>query len=105
MLLELMKLPYTRELSVNSNGSTPEYIETICREVCESADKPLHLQLSVDGLEERHDDIRKIRKGFKKVLDTCERAARLKESLRNFNYVVAITVMNGTLASRGRFAM
>jgi GT2 family glycosyltransferase/MoaA/NifB/PqqE/SkfB family radical SAM enzyme len=98
MLHELMDLPVTRAINVFSNGSTPEHIEKVCTEVCERSRKPLYLQLSLDGLEARHDEIRKIPKGFRKVLDTCERAARLHTILPHFGFVVAITVMKQNLA-------
>ena len=69
--------------------------------LCQQTTKRLHLQLSLDGDEARHDDIRKIPDGFQKVLDTCARVERLRREQVNFSFVVAITVMKQNLDEFG----
>lgn len=98
LLRECMALPMTRDLTVFSNGSMPRHIDTVCRDVLGATNKPLQLQLSLDGLEERHDEIRKIPKGFQRMLETCDHAARLHREVSRFSFIVAITVMRQNLA-------
>lgn len=89
----LMKSRNVISVRMNSNGAFPDKIESICKEICAKYKKPLTLQLSLDGLEETHDRIRKIPNGFKKVIETCERTKKIKDIYSSFNFVVSITIM------------
>lgn len=91
--LALVALPLTRSLAINSNGSCPQRIETVLGHVCPSQDKPVHLQLSLDGLPTTNDEIRQIPRGFAKVMETCERCLLLARKYANLSLVIGITLM------------
>jgi len=91
--LALLTLPLTKSLALNSNGSCPQKIETLLRHLCHSQDKPVHLQLSLDGLARTNDEIRRIPQGFAKVMETCERCLSLAAKYPNVSFVIGITLM------------
>lgn len=91
--LALLALPLTKSLALNSNGSCPQKIEMLLKDVCHSQDKPVHLQLSLDGLATTNDQIRQIPQGFAKVMETCERCLLLETKYPNLSFVIGITLM------------
>ena len=95
---KLMRLKFIRSISINSNGSFPDKIESICREICQIHKKPLCLNLSLDGLSKTHNSIRKIPDGFNKVLDTYERAKRIGSLHPQFGFGILITIMRQNIA-------
>ena len=93
ILDKLMKSPKVASIKIPSNGFLPDRIESICSEISNKYNKSLGLQLSIDGLGKTHDNIRKVTGGFNKVIETCERAKKMKIKYPNFSFIVAITVM------------
>ncbi len=96
--IALLALPLTKSLALNSNGSCPEKIETLLRRVCHGQDKPVHLQLSLDGLARTNDEIRRIPRGFAKVMETCGRCLQLAKKYGNLSFVIGITLMKQNAA-------
>lgn len=95
---ELMKVRLIQSITLLSNGSFPDRIESICEEICRIHKKPLCLQLSLDGLAETHDRIRKIPDGFNKMLDTCEQAKRINFRHPHFSFIIHITIMRQNIS-------
>jgi glycosyltransferase involved in cell wall biosynthesis/MoaA/NifB/PqqE/SkfB family radical SAM enzyme len=100
----LMGSPKIASIKLLSNGFLPEKIESICRSVLQNHDKRLNLQLSLDGLSDTHNTVRKMPGGFEKVIDTCERAKRLASEYGNFSWIIAITLMRQNLSETAELA-
>jgi len=95
---ELMDSALTQSIDILSNGSLPEEIESVCKEICLKHKKPLRLQLSLDGLAKTHDTIRKIPDGFNKVIDACERMKKIKQQFPQFSFIVSATIMKQNIS-------
>ena len=72
-------------VNIPSNGLLPSTIESQVRKMLEkSFDTNLTLNLSLDGVGEKHEKIRGVPGNFEKVLDTYERVRNLKEEFPHF---------------------
>jgi len=90
----LLKNPYVRHISICTNGSMPEKVESTLKQILnKNIKKNLHLQVSLDGLKETHDSIRGRTGIFQLALETCERASRLKQNYPRFSFTVHTTIM------------
>jgi len=94
----LMSLRLTQSIDLLSNGLLSAEIESICGTISKKHKKPLRLQLSLDGMPSTHDEIRKVKDGFNKVIDTCERMKRLQQKAENFSFIVSATVMRQNIS-------
>lgn len=72
-------------VNIPSNGLLSSTIESQVRKMLEkSFDTNLTLNLSLDGVGEKHEKIRGVPGNFEKVLDTYERVRKLKEEFPRF---------------------
>lgn len=68
-----------RVVSIPTNSLSPSLIERKTREILEKSHRfDLIINMSLDGIDERHDEIRGVRGNFDRFLDTYSRLERLK---------------------------
>ena len=89
----MLELPKIKKLSICSNGFFSDKIEFLCETIALKYKKSVCVQISLDGLAEVHDSIRKIPGGFDRAIETCRRLKRLKEKYSNITYLVHMTGM------------
>ena len=71
-------------VNVPTNATAPKRIEKRVRKFLEINNKStLIINLSLDGIGDKHDEIRGVKGNFKKLLDTYERLKALKEDFEN----------------------
>jgi MoaA/NifB/PqqE/SkfB family radical SAM enzyme len=80
-------------LTIATNGSLPDIIQSACRRLCRLSPKPLRVQVSLDGLENAHDCIRGLPGSFKKALATLEGLKEVKKENRNLSFLANVTLM------------
>jgi len=94
------KLLKLRKLILNTNGFLPEDIarkvEKVAR-MCVERNIQLGVSVSVDGLGKRHDEIRRVRDGFKKVLKTIKYLEKMKQK-KWLDFGVASLLMENNLS-------
>ena len=91
---------YVRYLGVLTNGSMPRRLGAICESlVARYPNKKLKIQISVDGPERIHDEIRKMRRGYEKAIKSFEQLAEIKKRHKNLKFTAAITLMRENLDS------
>lgn len=96
----MMANRYVRYLGVLTNGSMPKRLATICENVvARYPQKKLKIQISLDGPEEIHDEIRKMHRGYEKAIRSFERLAAIKKKHKNLKFTAAITLMRENLGS------
>ena len=96
----LMTNPYVRYVGVLTNGSMPKHLADICRETVERhPHKKLKVQISLDGPEPVHDEIRKMKGGYEKAIKSFEQLKQVRKAHKNFKYTAAITLMRENLKS------
>lgn len=89
-----------RYLGLLTNGSMPRRLAGICESLlARHPDKKLKIQISLDGPEQIHDEIRKMRRGYEKAMQSFERLAEIRKKHRNLKYTAAITLMRENLDS------
>jgi MoaA/NifB/PqqE/SkfB family radical SAM enzyme/GT2 family glycosyltransferase len=94
----MMANRYVRYLGLLTNGSMPRRLSAICETLlARYPDKKLKIQISLDGTEELHDDIRKMRRGYEKAMKSFEHLAELRKKYRKLKYTAAITLMRENL--------
>ena len=87
-------------LGVLTNGSMPRRLATICETlVAKYPNKKLKIQISLDGPEQTHDEIRKMRRGYEKAIKSFESLAEIKKQYPNLKFTAAITLMRDNLDS------
>ena len=90
-------------LSLMTNGSKPEILETCCRSFMENTSKPLRVQISIDGPKEVHDNRRNVIGLYDQALNTALRCKAMSEQYSHFSYVVCCTVGSDTIHSIEEF--
>jgi len=84
-----------RNFGLATNGYYIEKTVTACRTILETLPiDTFTVQISLDGMQEVHDEIRVIRHGFDKAVDTIKQLAELSKEYSNFSVRVSITIQN-----------
>lgn len=70
-----------RVVNIATNGSLPRHIERSLSEILNSVKKPVYIsvEVSLDGKEPVHNEIRGVKGAYQKSLETFQRLRRLKE--------------------------
>jgi MoaA/NifB/PqqE/SkfB family radical SAM enzyme len=87
--------PASRDMQINTNGFYTDRTVEYCRDITSWNRKRVSIQISLDGLEKTHDEIRGIPGSFQKAMATAEKLssmARLEEP--GFFTPVFLMVMN-----------
>ncbi|MFZ5366481.1 MAG: radical SAM protein [Patescibacteria group bacterium] len=79
-------------VNLPTNGLMPERIEKETRKILRETDLSISLNLSLDGLEKTHDEIRGVKGNFEKVLQTYRRLAQVKKENPRLSLKVATVV-------------
>lgn len=83
----------TQYISISSNGLLTEQIHETCRRILKQSGLiTLDVQISLDGLETIHDDIRRVPHAFNKAIDTIGWLRRLQQSNSKLKTNVALTI-------------
>jgi len=83
MISALENIDKLRVINVATNGSSPKRIEKSLSEVLHSVKKPVYIsvEVSLDGKEFVHNEIRGVRDAYQRSLETFRRLRRLKEEV------------------------
>ena len=79
------------KLSIPTHGML-EIIPTIDRMLEKQKDVHLNVSISLDGLQERHDETRKIRNGFDRACENLRSLVEREKSVEKFNISVSISL-------------
>ena len=94
----------TREIGIATNGTlqkaTIETIRSILEADCLSS---LSVQISLDGLEKTHDDIRGVKGSYKKAISTIKELKKLEGKYPGFRLKTALTVQKRNLSELKEF--
>lgn len=95
----------TRKINIVTNGFFTQKIKETAEEILEKCPVDLNIQVSLDGLQKTHDEIRKI-SVFRPAVRTIETLVDLSVKFKNFQVTVQTTVtkqnLNG-LVDLGKF--
>jgi MoaA/NifB/PqqE/SkfB family radical SAM enzyme len=82
-----------RNVGIPTNGSTTARTVSIVKELCESCpDLDLHIDVSLDGVGELHDEIRVFPGLFKRSIETYKALRDVEKHYKNFSVQVETTV-------------
>ena len=82
-----------RNVGIPTNGSTTARTVSIVKELCESCpDLDLHIDVSLDGVGELHDEIRVFPGLFKRSIETYKALRDIEKHYKNFSVQVETTV-------------
>lgn len=83
----------TRNIGIASNGLLSECIYETCQWILKNCNlERLNIQISLDGLGETHDQIRKVPGAFSRAMETIKRLTELREKHGNFSINTAFAV-------------
>ena len=83
----------TKRISLPTNGHVPDLVHRKTKEILSKiGDTLLEVQLSIDGLQEAHNEMRAVNDSFQKLMETYEIFKELKKDAKNLKLNVAITV-------------
>ena len=82
-----------RNVGIPTNGSTTARTVSIVKDLCESCpDLDLHIDVSLDGVGELHDEIRVFPGLFKRSIETYKALREIEKHYKNFSVQVETTV-------------
>lgn len=85
----------TRMVGIPTNAYLPGAVEASTRRILSTCpDLALNINLSIDGIDAKHDAVRGVERQFPKIIDTYERLDRLREDFPNL-MVNAQSVISG----------
>jgi MoaA/NifB/PqqE/SkfB family radical SAM enzyme len=91
----LRRLPRVRKVGINTTGLTPQraipQFEQIVR-TCGEKDVLLSIRVSLDGVGETHNQVRQVKRGFDKAVQTIEAMAKLSRENPHFQFGLAATI-------------
>jgi len=88
--------PELRFLHITTNGGFPDRAAAVAEAIAAKAPGALHIQVSLDALDTRHDDTRGVSGALANALETLEKLSALRRGL-DFHFGINQTVMPGTL--------
>jgi len=84
---------HTRTIGIASNGILPERIRDTCEWVLKHCElEKFNVQISLDGLEKTHDEIRKVPHAFAKAMETIKLLSELRREHNNFLVNTALAI-------------
>lgn len=95
----LDKLPRLRKLGMNTTGLTPHRAIPMLGKIVEMANERgviFSVRVSIDGIGEVHDGVRRVRRGFEKALETI-RAMQELQRHRRFNFGISTAIFSKNL--------
>ena len=96
----LRRLPRVRKLGINTTGLTPHRaIPMLDRIVRRSADRDVlvSIRVSLDGIGDVHDQVRRVKRGFDKALQTIEAMQALAAEVPQFQFGLAATIFTSNM--------
>jgi MoaA/NifB/PqqE/SkfB family radical SAM enzyme len=94
------RLPRLRKIGINTTGLTPHRaIPMLTRIVkfCAAHDLPISIRVSLDGIGDIHNQVRNVKRGFDKALQTVEAMQALAAEHPNFQFGIAATIFQTNL--------
>src|SRR5690606_31323108 len=93
------KLPRLRKLTLNTTGLTPHRgipMLTKIVELCNEAGVIFSTRVSIDGVGAVHNDVRRVKRGFDKAMQTINAMKELQKT-RSFNFGISTTIFSMNL--------
>src|SRR4029434_10719104 len=88
-------LPRLRKIGINTTGLTPHRAIPMLTRIVEFCAKNgilISIRVSLDGIGDVHDQVRAVKKGFDKALQTIEAMQELSRKHDNFSFGIASTI-------------
>src|SRR5687767_15659156 len=95
----LDKLPRLRKFGLNTTGLTPHRaipMLTKIVELCEERGVIFSTRVSIDGVGEMHNQVRAVKRGFEKAVETI-RAMQALQKKHSFNFGISTTIFSMNL--------
>jgi len=96
----LDKLPKLRKLGINTTGLTPHRAIPMLTKIVEATrDRGVifSARVSIDGVGQMHNDVRKVTKGFEKANETIRAMQALQKRHPHFNFGISSTIFSQNL--------
>lgn len=93
------KMPKLRKLTLNTTGLTPHRgIPMLTRivEICNERGVIFSTRVSVDGVGDMHNDVRRVKRGFDKAMQTITAMKELQKT-KSFNFGISTTIFSMNL--------
>ena len=98
------RLPRLRKIGINTTGLTPHRaIPMLTRIVrfCADHDLPISVRVSLDGIGDIHNQVRHVKRGFDKAVETITAMQALAGESANFQFGIAATIFAANLEDAG----
>jgi sulfatase maturation enzyme AslB (radical SAM superfamily) len=98
------RLPRLRKIGINTTGLTPHRaIPMLTRIVkfCADHDLPISIRVSLDGIGDIHNQVRNVKRGFDKAVETITAMQALAGEYANFQFGIAATIFAANLEDAG----
>jgi MoaA/NifB/PqqE/SkfB family radical SAM enzyme len=90
------KLPRLRKLGINTTGLTPHRAIPMLTEIvemCHQRGVIFSARVSIDGIGDMHNDVRQVKRGFEKAVETIRAMQELQQRVP-FNFGISTTIFN-----------
>lgn len=88
------ELNRTQTVTIPTNGFYPVLTESTLKDILGSINMNVNVQVSIDGLEETHDEIRGKKDAFKRAIETVERCKKLQKKFFNLSLLSILTTVS-----------
>ncbi|MGE0451711.1 MAG: radical SAM/SPASM domain-containing protein [Vicinamibacterales bacterium] len=94
------KFPRLRKLGVNTTGLTPHRAIPMLTEIVEMTARKgiiFSARVSIDGVEDMHNEVRQVKRGFEKANQTIRAMQALQQKHKHFNFGISSTIFTRNL--------
>ena len=82
----------TEKINMPTNATMPSVVVKKVKEILDNANIDFNIQVSIDGPEDLHDEIRGMKGSYKKCVETIKLLKDLKKDYKNFDITVSTTI-------------
>lgn len=95
-LMEICKLysKKSRNINITTNGFLPEVIFEKIKKILEKTNSNIHVQISLDSLKEKHDNLRNMSGSFDNAVKTIKKLKNIKDPRFSINVLTIISDYN-----------
>jgi len=91
-IIKILDKYKTEKINIPTNATLPTIVVKKVKEILDNTNIDLNIQVSIDGPEDLHDEIRGMRGSYKKCVETIKLLKDLKNDHKNFDVTVSTTI-------------
>ncbi|MAG47623.1 hypothetical protein CL617_03380 [archaeon] len=96
-IIKILDKYKTEKVNIPTNATMPKVVYNKVREVLDTINIDVNIQVSIDGPEKMHDEIRGMKGSYKRCIEAIKQLKELRHEYENFDITVSTTISRRNL--------